>query len=926
MTRDTPVAATVITGPRASAARPGPAPILAIATEPVPFFRNYTQVGAKLPKPLWLAARAAALAVAVALVVLLIWQPALGLTVFWGIAIPVLPALLVIAPGLWRQICPMATLNQLPRSLGLSRARELPAVLKERAFAIALVLFITAVALRQPLLNQDGLVTGAVVGTALLLALAGGLWFKGRSGWCGTFCPLGPIQRTYGQAPLVLVRNGYCEPCVGCQKNCYDFNPRAAVFSDIYDDDPRHAAQRRLFMGLLPGLLLGYFLAQPLGLTDGGSRLALLLGATGATAGAHGLAAAFLPINAYRISLAFGAAAIAIFYFFAGPILVTSVAQLLEAAAADWMVELSRGSGLLLAGALAAAGLHAERRYRAADAARGEASATGMASMADVRSRIGSARSLKDRLAESDAAEVTDRETGITFQAAADATLLESIERAGLKISYGCRAGVCGADPVVICEGAEHLSAPGPDELATLRRLGLEGRARLACMCAVSGPLVIDRDASSAAASAASAVDLEPAVDRAEGTGVSRVVIVGNGITGMSVAEGLRRGSASLELTVVANEPHRFYNRMGIGRLIYDSDGMESLHLAPADWAQTHRVTVLPATVAAQIDREQRRLGLVGGNWLDYDRLVLATGGRASLPEAAFMDHPNAFVLRTAEDADSIREYVQRTRARRAVVVGGGVLGVEAADALHKLGLRVTLLHRADRLMNAQLDERGAAILTSYLEGIGIQVATGVTVARYDGTPELSSAWLSHGPRVRADLFVACLGIQPNVHLAEHAGLTIESGIAVDAQMRSSDPNILAAGDCAELAGAPRGLWPIGAGQASVVVEAIFGGAGQFSGGAQLVQLKCDGIDVRCAGELAVRGGDETLEARGSSESWWRITLREGRVVGGLFVGPPGSSKTFVRLVHEAQPLGPEVRTALTGGDLAGAGKLLSRG
>ena len=84
-----------------------------------------------------------------------------------------------------------------------------------------------------------------VVLAALLLALAGGVVFKGRSGWCGTFCPLSPVQRTYGQAPLVVVKNGYCNPCVGCQKSCYDFNPRAAVFSDIYDDDPRHAAQRR---------------------------------------------------------------------------------------------------------------------------------------------------------------------------------------------------------------------------------------------------------------------------------------------------------------------------------------------------------------------------------------------------------------------------------------------------------------------------------------------------------------------------------------------------------------------------------------------------------------------------------------------------------------------------------------------------------
>ena len=113
------------------------------------------------------------------------------------------------------------------------------------------------ISLRVPLLNHNGTVVGLGLVTVLLLAFAGGSVFKGRSGWCGTFCPLAPIQRTYGQAPLIVVKNGYCNPCVGCQKSCYDFNPRAAVFSDIYDEDPRHAAQRRLFMALLPGLGAG---------------------------------------------------------------------------------------------------------------------------------------------------------------------------------------------------------------------------------------------------------------------------------------------------------------------------------------------------------------------------------------------------------------------------------------------------------------------------------------------------------------------------------------------------------------------------------------------------------------------------------------------------------------------------------------------
>ena len=933
-------AATVITGPVGAAAKAARLAKGAVAAKAISgaataaanaeaakgaaatsYFRNYTQMARAAPAWLWVMLRFGAVAATFGFAWVLIDAPQLGLLLFWGLAIPLVPALLVVAPGLWRQICPMAALNQLPRALKRGRALELPAGLKGWAFAIALALFVGAVALRRPWLNHDGPAVGVLLLLMLGAALAGGWFYKGRSGWCGTFCPLGPIQRAYGQAPMVLVRNGYCEPCVGCQKNCYDFNPRAAVFSDVYDDDPRYASQRRLFMGLLPGLLLGYFLAQPLGLDGAGEELTLLLGASAASAGIYGLAVAFVPGNPYRISLAFGAAAIAIFYGFAGPLIVASVAQLAEVSAPEWLVEGARGLGLVLAAGLAAGGLRAERRYARAAAARVAApqAAARPGPGAEGKSRFGGGRSLKDRLARSDAAEVTDRETGITFQAANDGTLLEAIERAGLKINYGCRAGVCGADAVAVCTGNEHLSPMLADERATLRRMGLDGSARLACMCVVNGPVTIDRDARTAAPRTdAATVAAMARRDRARGTELKRVVIVGNGVAGMSVAEGLRRGSPTVHITLVANEPHRFYNRMGIGRLVYDAEGMDALHLVPPDWAQSNGIQALHGRVAARIDREQRRLGLTGGEWLPYDRLVLTTGARAGLPDAGFMEHPNAFVLRTAEDAESIREYVHSSRARRAVVVGGGVLGVEAADALHKIGLRVALLHRADRLMNAQLDERGAGILASYLESIGVQVVTGVQVTRYDGKPEIGAAWLAHGPRVRADLFVACLGIQPNVHLAQVAGLETDTGIRVDAQMRTSDPFILAAGDCAEVEGSARGLWPIGAAQASVVVETIFGEAGTLNASRQVVQLKCDGIDVRSFGETGGAEGDELLQAATGSDAWWRFVLRRGELVGGLIVGPPGSAKPFMRVVQDPE-LFKRAKRALTVGDLAAA-------
>lgn len=866
------------------------------------FFDNYTKRPARVPSAVWHAARVLTLAATLAVAAALFLRPEIGLKLFWGVVIPSLPILLVFAPGLWRQVCPMAFLNQIPRMTGISAARQLPEALQAYAFLVAVAGFVGMVALRKPLLNHSGLAVGVGIVAVLVLAFLGGLFFKGRSGWCGTFCPLGPIQRTYGQAPLVVVRNGFCATCVGCQKNCYDFNPRAALFSDIYDEDQRYAGQRRLFMGLLPGLILGYFAQGPAQPGALWWQAFVMLAACSASAGLYGLAVSFLPVAPHRLAALFGGAAIAVFYWFAGPLLLGAVADLAGVPLPGLAVEAARGVGIVGALALIVSSARSARHYFAL---RGRSEAAKVDE---------GHKALKDRLGSTGGREVTDRASGVTFQVAGGVSLLDAIQAAGLKINYGCRSGVCGADAVAVCDGAEHLSPPGEDELATLRRLGLEGRARLACMCQVSGPVLIDRDPHSAPA-AAPVKTMPPAVDRAREAGISRVVIVGNGVAGMSAAEALRRESLSVAVTLVTNEPGHFYNRMAIGRLIYDGTGMDGLQLVPDSWFTSNDVKVMRNTVAAAIDRPARELVLATGERLPYDRLILATGARPMVPTPDFLDRSNAFVLRNMDDARAIRDYIQRMRARRAVVIGGGVLGVEAADALHHLGLQVVILQRAERLMNAQLDEHGAAKLANYLESIGVQVVTNTSVARFEGRDAISVAWLSHGPRVRADLFVACLGIETNSFLAARAGLAVGRGIKVNATMQTSDPDIYAIGDVAEVTGAPGGLWPIGSAHAATAVSAMLGTAAPYAHRNVALRLKCDGIDLHSFGAVLPADGVEELTAAPDDPAWWRFNLRDGELVGALYVGPPNTGHKFAKLMQSPGDFAP-VRDALRQGDL----------
>lgn len=878
---------------------------------PDAYFANYTKRVSRVPKLVWQVLRVLTLLATLGFAALLALNPVAGLKLWWGLIIPVVPALLVVAPGLWRQLCPMAFLNQIPRMTGSSRNRVLPDKLRNSAFLIAVALFIGGVAARSPLLNHDGGLVAAGIISVLLLAFVGGLLFAGRSGWCGTFCPLGPIQRTYGHAPLIVVPNGYCSTCVGCQKNCYDFNPRGAIFADLDDTDPRYASQRRLFMGLLPGLICGYFLQGPTQTYDYGLYLAILLGACCASAGLYAIATSCFPLSPYRVAAAFAATALALFYWFAGPIVLATLSYFLSFTASEWLTAASRsigfGGGLLLLGS----SVYAERLFKAASTKRSD-SAAEPARPTQIRTRFGGRA----------AAEVTDRETKTTFPVAKGATLLDAIEGAGLKINYGCRAGLCGADPVLVCEGGKHLSPAHADEVATLRRLGLEGKARLACMCRVSGPVVIDRDPTSAAGEPAPVAPAEPLVDHALTAGVARVVIVGNGVAGSSAAEQLRRLSPSLQIHMVTSEPLHFYNRMAIGRLIYGRTGMDGLQLIPDSWYAQHRVEVWRNSIARSIDRQKKAVCLATGEHIPYDKLILATGAHGTTPDANFLSFENAFVLRSAEDAQTLRQYIQRRQARRALVVGGGVLGVEAADALHHLGMQVTLLQRADRLMNAQLDAQSAARLAAYLESIGIQVVTDTTVERWEGRNErLQAAWLTHGPCIRADIFVACLGIRANVQLARSAGLDIGRGIKVDARLCSSDPDIYAAGDVAEFSGRISGLWAVGAAQGAAAAAAVLGLPQPYQTPRVVLQLKCEGIDLRSFGEISAKPGDQEYTAQANDTAWWRLILRRRQIVGAIYVGPPRSAKDFTRVVQAGRDVAA-FHSELQRGDLSGLAKL----
>jgi hypothetical protein len=308
----------------------------------------------------WRVAQAATLAITAVVLLLLLVRPTLGLFLTWSVFVPIVPALLLVAPAVWRNICPIAVVHQAPARLGIGQGRRLPAGFRRAAPAIAAILFFAIVPLRLLSLNQNAAATAAAISGMALLGLVGGLTFAGKSGWCATFCPVLPVERLYGQQPLLEGTNVHCTPCDGCVGSCYDMAPDRSL--DQWLDPARRtirgtsrirpasilSSRVGLFAAAFPGFVAGYF-QSPAGIAA--TRLFLRIGIFAATAG--GLIAGVqwvLRLPPRTIARVCAAAGAAIYYWYTGPTIVEALRTTFGVVAVPVVIPLFRLAALMLIG------------------------------------------------------------------------------------------------------------------------------------------------------------------------------------------------------------------------------------------------------------------------------------------------------------------------------------------------------------------------------------------------------------------------------------------------------------------------------------------------------------------------------------------------------------------------------------------------
>jgi nitrite reductase (NADH) large subunit len=382
-----------------------------------------------------------------------------------------------------------------------------------------------------------------------------------------------------------------------------------------------------------------------------------------------------------------------------------------------------------------------------------------------------------------------------------------------------------------------------------------------------------------------------------------RLVVVGNGMASLRFLERLTEGAPGLyDVTVVGAEPVAAYNRVLLSSLLGGEVDEAACAFRGLDWYESHGIRLITGAPVTAIDRENA-LAIVGETHvLPFDKLVLAVGSTPIRLPKPGIDLPGVITFRDLADVAAIRRAA--VRHGRAVVIGGGLLGLEAAVGLSRLGIDTTLLHVMDRLMQRQLDHAAAGLVKRAMEARGVKVMLKVDTASIDGDGRVESLTLSDGTVLPADLVVMSVGVRPSVALAQGAGLETGRGIKVDDRMATSDPRIFALGECAEHRGMTYGLVEPAYEQAEVLSRHLAGEAGAYQGTALAKSLKVSGLPVLSAGVVDTPESAEAIVLSDPGAGLYRkLLVEDERLIGAVFVGDIGEQGWCKALIRSGEPV-----------------------
>ena len=398
-----------------------------------------------------------------------------------------------------------------------------------------------------------------------------------------------------------------------------------------------------------------------------------------------------------------------------------------------------------------------------------------------------------------------------------------------------------------------------------------------------------------------------------------KLVLVGNGLAGMRCLEDLLdMAPERYEVTVIGEEPWGNYNRIMLSPVLSGDKSIEDIMLHPHAWYSDKGIHFIAGDAAVKIDRPRKQVYTEKGIVVDYDRLILATGSKPFIPPIKGSDLKGVLSFRDIYDVNTMLEYCKNKK--NAVVIGGGLLGLEAAYGLKQRGMNVTVLHLMDRIMDRQLDARASALLKQSIEAKGIPVLTEANTEELIGQDgHVSQLRLKDGTVLEADFVIFAVGIRPNMALAQSAGLRCNRGVMVNDTMQTFDPSIYAVGECIEHRNQTFGLVEPLWGQAFICASHLAEhGSLTFKAPTVPTQLKVSGCDVFSAGNFEPADDYEDIILNDEKRHIYkRIIIQKDKVIGAVLFGDTEDGAWYAELIADQTPISSIRNKLLFGKDFA---------
>jgi len=377
---------------------------------------------------------------------------------------------------------------------------------------------------------------------------------------------------------------------------------------------------------------------------------------------------------------------------------------------------------------------------------------------------------------------------------------------------------------------------------------------------------------------------------------MTNYLIIGNGVAGTTAAENIRKTDEEGDITIVTGEDLPFYHRIRLTEYLSGEITEDDLVARNKEWYKDQNINLELITRIVKAEHQEKVIITEDNRTLSYDRLLIATGSHSFIPPIKGSAKKGVFALRTIKDARNISAYA--AKIEEVVLIGGGLLGLEAGNALRKLGKRVTVVEFFPRLLPRQLDVDGAKRLQGILEKMGFSFRLGAKTEEITGGDQVDGVLLEGGEALSSKMVIISAGVRPNMELAKDLDLDHDKGIKVDEHLRTNRADIYAAGDVAEFKGMPYGIWPAAMEQGEIAGNNMAGGDRVYEGTVMANTLKVVGVDLASAGNIDAENEFES-QVLTDEKVYKKIVIENDQIIGCIMLGDTKGFNKMTKAISE---------------------------